>query len=235
MPSSRTEPPFELLPHSKTRQAIAERVSQSTREKPTFSMQIAVDASAVLAARQEWKTRAAGRRVPTVNDVLIRAVAQALPSYPRLNAWYAPEGVQALQVVNVGFAAATPDGVLLPTVFDADHKTVWEIAEETAAMVEAARNGKLRAGLQMGAGFTVSNIGPVGVDWFQAIISPPQAAILAAGSVAPRPVVVGDAVVARPVVLLTLTVDHRVADGAEAAPFLAELRGRLEGWNADME
>ena len=198
-------------------------------------MQVAVDASAVLAARGEYKTRAAGRRVPTVNDVLIRTVAQALPAYPRLNAWYAPEGVQALQVVNVGFAAATPEGVLLPTVFDADRKTVWEIADETAGMVEAARKGKLRASLQMGAGFTVSNIGPVGLDWFQAIISPPQAAILAAGSVAPRPMVVADTVVPRPVMLLTLTVDHRVADGAEAAPFLPELRDRLEGWNADME
>ena len=127
---------------------------------------------------------------------------------------------------------------------DADKKTVWDIAAETQNMVELARQGKLRASLQMGAGFTVSNIGPVGIDAFNAIISPPQTAILAVGSMALRPVVDrgrewrpgqpfdGFAVVAAPTMNLVLTVDHRVVDGAEAAPFLKDLRDKLETWES---
>jgi pyruvate dehydrogenase E2 component (dihydrolipoamide acetyltransferase) len=207
-------------------------------------MLIEVRADAVVAARERCRAEAGERALPTYNDFIIKAVGDLLPAHRNLNAWIDAEGVKLLKPSNVGFATATPQGVLLPTVFDADQKTVWEIAAETHAMVELARQGKLRASLQMGAGFTVSNIGPVGIDAFDAIISPPQVAILAVGSMALRPVVErgrewrpgqppGDwSVVSAPMMNLVLTVDHRVVDGAEAAPFLRDLRDRLETWDA---
>jgi len=236
------DPEFELTQLSTIRQAIGARVSQSRQEKPTFDLMIEVRADAIVHARERYRAEAGERALPTYNDIIIKAVGDLLPSHRNLNAWIDAEGVKLIKPANVGFATATPQGVLLPTVFEADKKTVWEIAAETQNMVELARQGKLRASLQMGAGFTVSNIGPAGIDAFNAIISPPQVAILAVGSMALRPVVergrewkpgqpAGDwPVIAAPTVALTLTVDHRVVDGAEAAPFLRDLRDKLETW-----
>jgi pyruvate dehydrogenase E2 component (dihydrolipoamide acetyltransferase) len=244
MPRTSREPefdPFEIPPQ---RKAIGDRVSMSRREKPTFDMLIEVRADAIVAAREQYKAEAGDRVLPTYNDIIIKAVGDLLPTYRVLNAWIDETGVKLLKPVNVGFAAATPQGVVLPTVFAVDKKTVWDIATETKDMVDLARNGKLRASLQMGAGFTVSNIGPVGVDAFSAIISPPQMAILTVGSMCLRPVVDGGRawkpgqpaadcrIVAAPTVNMVLTVDHRAVDGAEAAPFLKDLRDRLENWQA---
>jgi pyruvate dehydrogenase E2 component (dihydrolipoamide acetyltransferase) len=238
------EPEFDLVQIPPQRKAIGDRVSLSRREKPTFDMLIEVRADAVVAARERYKTEAGDRVLPTYNDIIIKAVGDLLVRHRALNACIDEAGVKMLKPTNVGFAAATPQGVVLPTVFGADKKTVWEIAPETKDMVDLARNGKLRASLQMGAGFTVSNIGPVGIDAFSAIISPPQVAILTVGSMTLRPVVDGgrswkpgqpaseSRIVAAPTVNMILTVDHRAIDGAEAAPFLKDLRDRLENWDA---
>jgi pyruvate dehydrogenase E2 component (dihydrolipoyllysine-residue acetyltransferase) len=245
VPKGSRDPEFELTQLSPIRQAIGARVSQSRQEKPTFDMAIQVRAEAIVTARdRRYRAEAGERPLPTYNDIIIKAVGDLLPSHPTLNAWIDAEGVKLIKPANVGFATATPQGVLLPTVFDADKKDVWSIAAETQNMVELARQGKLRASLQMGAGFTVSNIGAVGIDWFSAIISPPQVAILTVGSLALRPVVElardwkpgrpgGDwSVVPAPTMNMVLTVDHRVVDGAEAAPFLRDLREKLETWES---
>ncbi len=228
---------------SPVRQAIGERVSQSAREKPTFLMFIEVRGDAMVAARERYRADAGDRVVPTYNDIIIKAIGDLLVRT-------GPECVdrsgrpEALKPSNVGFAAATPQGVVLPTVFDVDRKSVWEIAPETKEMVDLARQGKLRASLQMGAGFTVSNIGPTGIDAFTAIISPPQVAILTVGAMSLRAVVDrrGDwrpgqapeewSVVPAPTMTMALTVDHRAIDGAEATPFLGDLRQKLESWEA---
>ncbi|MBM3498151.1 MAG: 2-oxo acid dehydrogenase subunit E2 [Armatimonadetes bacterium] len=244
MPRPSREPELELVPIPPQRKAIGDRVSLSRREKPTFDMLVQVCADAIVAAREQYKAEAGERVLPTYNDIIIKAVGDLLPTYRVLNAWIDEAGVKLLKPINVGFAAATPQGVVLPTVFEVDKKSVWDIAPETKDMVDLARNGRLRASLQMGAGFTVSNIGPVGVDAFSAIISPPQVAILTVGSMALRPVVEGGRawkpgqptddrqIVAAPTVNMVLTVDHRAIDGAEAAPFLKDLRDRLENWQA---
>jgi pyruvate dehydrogenase E2 component (dihydrolipoamide acetyltransferase) len=236
------DPEFELTELSPIREAIGARVSQSRREKPTFDLLMEVRAEAMIHARERYRAEAAERPLPTYNDLIVKAVGDLLPAHRRLNAWIDAEGVKLIKPVNIGVATATPQGVLLPTVFEVDRKSVWEIAAETQNMVELARRGKLRASLQMGAGFTVSNIGPAGIDAFNAIISPPQVAILAVGSMGLRPVVERGRewrpgqpasewpVIAAPTMNLILTVDHRVVDGAEAAPFLRELREKLEGW-----
>lgn len=238
------EPEFDLVEIPPVRKAVGDRVSQSRREKPTFIMTVQARGDAMIAARDAYKEQAGDRALPTYNDIIIKAVADLLPAHRHLNAWVVEEGIRQLKPVNVGFAAATPQGVVLPTVFDANEKDIWDIAPETKDMVDLARNGKLRASLQMGAGFTVSNIGPAGIDAFDAIISPPQVAILAVGSMTLRPVVDGGwgwrpgaplsgfPVVAAPTMSLCLTVDHRAVDGAEAAPFLNELRSKLESWEA---
>jgi pyruvate dehydrogenase E2 component (dihydrolipoamide acetyltransferase) len=230
MSQSRARPDqqeFELAPHTRTRQAIGDRTRQSVNEQPQFRLHKLVDATALVAARSALKARAPAV-LPTFNDFLIKLVAGLLPTYRRFNAWWSPEGLQLLKNVNLGFATATEQGVMLPTVLNADQKDLLAIAAETAALVEAARNGKLRATLQMGAGFTISNIGPAGIDAFDAIISPPQTGILAVGSIMPRPVAEGEQVVVRQTMWLSLTCDHRSVDGAEGAAFLKGLAGAIQ-------
>ena len=225
MSQRRTRPDeqeFELVEHTRTRQAIGDRTLQSVIDTPQFRVHKLVDAEALLAARRELKAQNPAV-LPTFNDFLIKLVADLLPKYRRFNAWWSPEGLKLLKHVNVGFATATEQGVLLPTVLDADQKDLVTIATETAGMVAMAREGKLRATLQMGAGFTISNIGPVGIDAFDAIISPPQTGILAIGSIMPRPVAVEGQVVVKQTMWLSLTVDHRSVDGADGGAFLADL------------
>lgn len=225
------EQEFELVPHTRTRQAIGDRTVISVNETPQFRVHKLVECTALIAARQTLK-QAAPPVMPSFNDFLLKLVADLLPKYPRFNAWWAPEGLKLLKQVNVGFATATDQGVLLPTVLDAANKDLMTIAAETADMVKMARAGKLRATLQMGAGFTISNIGPCGIDAFDAIISPPQTGILAIGSMLPRPVAEGSQVAVRQTMWLSLTVDHRSVDGADGAAFLADLALAIAGAEA---
>jgi pyruvate dehydrogenase E2 component (dihydrolipoamide acetyltransferase) len=227
--STLREPPYEMIEHTKTRLAVGERVSRSTREKPTFRMWAEVDAGRLVAGREARK-KGGQEPVPTYNDLLIYLVARVLPRHPRFNAWYEETGLRSFKVVNLGFAVATEAGVMLPTLYDADKKSLEEIAVEAKQLTEQARAGRLRASLQMNAGFTISNIGPVAIDGFDAIISPPQTAILAIGPLADRPKVVNGKLEIRPTLSLVLTVDHRAADGAEAARFLVDIRQAIERW-----
>lgn len=225
MPSSqrRREPEYELMAHSPIRQAIADHTQASFRDVPQFSTVVLADVETLVEVREERKEKGGEGPVPTYNDYFIKTVAAILRNHPRLNAWYDPEGLRVLEPINVGFACATDEGVLMPTVFDADQKSLVEITGDTAELIDLARRGRLRASQQRGAGFTISNLGPTVVDYFQAIISPPQTAILAIGSLKPRPLVMDGTVVARHSVYLNLVVDHRAADAAAAAAFLSDL------------
>ncbi len=218
---ARREESYTVEEHTRVRKAIGERTLSSVNQIPQFHLRTLVDTEPMVAFRNALKQ--AGGPVPTYNDLFIKAVALALREYPRLNAWCDDDKLMILDSVNVGFAVGTDQGVLLPTVRDADTKSLAGIAAETAEMVAMARAGKLRASLQMGAGFTISNLGPVGIDSFAPIISPPQVGILGIGSMRPQPMVVDGDVVARNAAWLTLVVDHRAVDGAEGAVFLAAL------------
>lgn len=218
---------FELAEHTPIRRAIGDRTLQSVNEIPQFRVQKQVIADGLLAFRTQLKEAGSGR-VPSHNDILIKLVALTLRDFPRLNAWWDPAGLKLLKEINVGFAVATEQGVLLPTVRAADAKSLEEIAAETSEMIELARVGRLRASLQMGAGFTISNIGPVGIDVFDAIISPPQTGILAIGSIMPSPIVVDGEVVVRNTMWLSLTIDHRSVDGSDGARFVAALGQSIE-------
>ena len=221
---------YDLEELSPIRKAIGERTATSFATKPHFSTTALVDASALVALREQLK--GSTEPAPTYNDMLIKATARVLEKHRRLNAWIDEEGLKVLRRINVSFAVATEQGVLLPVILDANVKSLAEIAAEAREMVEMARRGRLRASLQMGGGFVLSNIGPGRVEWFTAIISPPQVAILSIGSLLHRPMVVNGEVVARPSFYATLTVDHQAIDGADAAAFVNEFVGLLESEEA---
>ena len=207
-------------PLSRMRRAIAERMTQSFRDVPQFSVSRDVDMTAANAARA-----AAG---VSYADVLIWAVARTLRDHPRLAMRYDPTGLIPADAIHLGMAVGLDDGLLVPVLRDADTKELAVISRERAALQEGARAGKLPQDALVGAVFTISNLGQQGVDRFTAIVNPPEAAILAVGRVRDMVVARDGAVVIAPVVTLTLSVDHRVVDGAPAAAFLADLAVRLE-------
>ncbi len=221
------EQEYELVEHTRTRKAIGDRTLQSVNEAPQFRVQKLVVTDALMELRSGLK-ESGGDVIPTYNDILLKVVAVTLRDFPRLNAWWDEAGLKLLRNINVGFAVDTEDGVMLPTVLNADTKSLAEIAGETAELVALARRGRLRATLQMGAGFTLSNIGPTGIDVFDAIISPPQTGILAVGSIMPRPIVENGEIVVRNTMWASLTIDHRSVDGADGARFLAQLAEALQ-------
>jgi pyruvate dehydrogenase E2 component (dihydrolipoamide acetyltransferase) len=203
------------------RRVIAERMTRSFRDVPQFSVSRDVDMTLAAAAKA-----AAG---VSYADVLIEAVARTLVDHPRLAMRYDPEGLVGANGIHVGIAVALDDGLLVPVLRDADSKDLAAISRERSALQDGARAGKLAADALTGAVFTISNLGQHSVDRFTAIVNPPEAAILAVGRVRDGVIARDGAAVIAPAVTLTLSVDHRVADGAHAAAFLADLAGRLEG------
>lgn len=208
------------------RKAIGDRTQTSFRDIPQFSVSRLVVVRELVKAREKLKVAEADP-MPTYNDYFLKLVATVLPGFPTFNSWYEDDQIKLLRPINIGFVCDTERGVLLPTVFEVDQKSLTEIAEETRELIEQARAAKLRASRQQGAGLTLTNMGPTGVDLFHGIISPPQTAILAIGSLAERPVVEEREVRAAPTMYLTVTLDHRVNDGRQGALFLAALAERL--------
>ena len=198
-------------------EAIAERMTQSFRDVPQFSVSCDVDMTAANAART-----AAG---VSYADVLIWAAARTLHDHPRLAMRYDAEGLIPANGIHLGIAVALGDGLLVPVLRDADTKELAVISRERAALQEGVRAGKLPVDALIGAVFTVSNLGQDGVDRFTAIVNPPEAAILAVGRVRDMAVARDGVVVVAPVMTLTLSVDHRVADGTQAAAVSRRSRG----------
>jgi pyruvate dehydrogenase E2 component (dihydrolipoamide acetyltransferase) len=160
--------------------------------------------------------------------MVVKACALALREFPRANGSYRDAKFELYGRINVGVAVAAPDALVVPTVFDADRKSLREIARETRALAERVRAGAITPPEISGGTFTVSNLGMFGVTDFTAVINPPQAAILAVGALAPRAVVRDGELVARHTMNVTLACDHRILYGADAAQFLARIRALLE-------
>jgi pyruvate dehydrogenase E2 component (dihydrolipoyllysine-residue acetyltransferase) len=208
---------------------MAERTSQSWTTIPHFFVMREVDAGALNQARQKLGPeieKSHGVKL-THTDLLAALVARVLMKHPRMNASWSGAGVRTHPEVNIGLAMAVDDGVVAPVIHNAHQAALGEIAVQRRDLVERARTGKLRPADIAGGTFTISNLGMFGVDAFTAIIIPPQAAILAVGSIADRVVPVGADSDARPgirpMMTLTLSSDHRVVDGARAAEFLRDL------------
>jgi pyruvate dehydrogenase E2 component (dihydrolipoamide acetyltransferase) len=219
------------VPLAGMRRIIAERMSRSVREAPQFTVSIDVEMGRAMAIVEDlaaWTEREGGPRV-TLTALLVKACAWALRRHPALNATLEGEEILEWEDVNIGVAVAVPEGLVVPVIPEADRRGVWEIARMLEEKVGRARERRLRPEDVQGGTFTLSNLGMYGIDRFTAILNPPQAGILAVGRVAKRPVVgEGDEVVVRPVATLTLTADHRVIDGAQAAQFMDDLRWVLE-------
>ena len=194
-------------------------MTHSFRDVPQFSVSCDIDMTAANAARTDAGVSYA--------DVLISAVARTLRDHPRLATRYDPDGLIPADGIHLGIAVALEDGLLVPVLRDADTKDVVAISRERAALQEWARAGRLPVDALVGAVFTISNLGQHGVDRFTAIVNPPESAIFAVGRVRDMVVARDGKILVAPVVTLTLSVDHRVTDGAQAAAFLADLAGRL--------
>jgi pyruvate dehydrogenase E2 component (dihydrolipoyllysine-residue acetyltransferase) len=204
---------------------MAERMTQSWTTVPHFFVSRDVDAAAMHDFRERVVVeieRANAVRV-THTDILVALVARVLLHHPRLNASWTPQGIQYHQQVNIGVAIAVNDGVVAAVIPNAQSAGLVEIAQQRRDVAGRARAGKLRPPDIADATFTISNLGMYRVDSFSAIITPPQAAILAIGAITDRVVALESKPAVRPMMTLTLSVDHRVADGARAATFLNDL------------
>ena len=207
-------------PLTRMRRAVADALTRSVREAPQFSISRDVDMSAANAKR-----KAAG---VSYTDVIVAAAANALRAHPRLRSRFDGDAIVTSEAVDVGIAVALEAGLIVPVVRDADRKSLAALRDEREALEAAVATGRVRADAFGGAQITVSNLGTFGVDRFTAIVNPPEASILAVGRVSDRVVAVNGAPAVRPVVSLTLTVGHRVADGADAARYLADVAKELE-------
>jgi pyruvate dehydrogenase E2 component (dihydrolipoamide acetyltransferase) len=167
--------------------------------------------------------------VPSYNDFLVKAAALALREFPRVNGAFREGEFERYSRVNVGIAVAGEDALVVPTIFDADRRSLREIAGSSRELAAKVRDGSITPAELAGSTFSVSNLGMFGVDSFSAVVNPPQAAILAVGALKPRPIVDDTgAIVARPTVQLTLACDHRILYGADGARFLVRVRELLE-------
>jgi pyruvate dehydrogenase E2 component (dihydrolipoamide acetyltransferase) len=214
---------------SRLQQTVARRMAESKATAPDFVLEAEVDMNEVIAMRQQLKaTHGDNGSVPSINDFVVKASASALRSFPRANGAYRDGSVELYSRVNVGVAVAGNDALLVPTVFDADAKSLLEIATDTRTLANRVREGAIRPPELSGGTFTVSNLGMFEIVRFAPIINPPQAAILAVGAVTPTPVIGEAELTTRMLMRVTLTCDHRILYGAEAAQFLGRIRHLLE-------
>jgi pyruvate dehydrogenase E2 component (dihydrolipoamide acetyltransferase) len=212
---------------SRMQQTIARRMAESKATIPDFTLLSDVDMEECVKLRAQLKA-ISSEHAPTYNDMVVKAAALALREHPRANGSYKDGALQLHSRVNVGVAVAAQDALVVPTVFDADTKALGEIAREARTLAARVRDGSITPPELGGGTFTVSNLGMYGIKSFNAIINPPQAAILSVGSVEQRVVVRDGGLMPRHTMTLTLVCDHRILYGADAAEFLARIRELLQ-------
>lgn len=227
-PSDQGRGDIDYVELNRLQRTVARRMAESKATAPDFVMTLEVDMDEAVTLRQQLKAVAGDAPAPSFNDFVIKAAALALKDFPRANGAYRDGQFEQYSRVNVGVAVAGQDALVVPTVFDADKKGLGQIAEEARKLAERVRDGKITPPELSAGTFTISNLGMYGIKRFVAVINPPQAAILAVGELTPRPVVRDGEVVIRSIMELTLTCDHRILYGAEAAEFLGRIREYLE-------
>ena len=220
--------PGATVPLNRMRRTIARRMTESKAAAPHFYITVEINMDDAMKMREQLNALSPEAEKISVNDLVVAAAARTLARFPVLNASYRDDTLEMHPQVNIGIVVALEDGLLPPVLRDADKKPLKRIAAESRALAERARTNKLRSDDLGGGTFTVSNLGMFDVDEFIAIINPPEAAILAVGAVIPRPVAAAGEVRIAPLMKTTLSVDHRVADGAQAGRFLQEFKKLLE-------
>lgn len=223
--------PHTLVPHTTIRKVIARRLAEAKQTVPHFYVSMDIELDALLKLRAElnaYGAGAAGAIKLSVNDLLIKAAAVTLRRIPKVNAAWTDEGVALFTDVDISVAVSIPDGLITPIIRHADRKGLAAISTEMKDLSARAKAGKLKPEEFQGGGFSISNMGMYGVSNFAAIINPPQAGILAVAAGQPRPVVKDGALAIATVMTCTLSVDHRVIDGALGAEWLAGFKRIVE-------
>jgi pyruvate dehydrogenase E2 component (dihydrolipoamide acetyltransferase) len=214
---------------TKAQQVVARRMAESKATAPHFYLTLEIDMTKAVGARKAIKAAAKeGDVVPSFNDMVVKACALALTEFPKANGAYKDGRFELYSRVNVGVAVAADEGLVVPTVFDADRKGLRQIAADTRAVAAKVRDGSITPPELSGGTFTVSNLGMFGIEEFGAVVNQPQAGILAVGAIREAPAVRGGQIVPAQLMKATLSCDHRILYGAEGAEFLARVRQLLE-------
>ena len=219
---------LETIDLTRLQKTVSRRMAESKATAPDFQLNAEIDMTACVELRNRLKE--VTETAPSYNDMVVKACANALREYPRVNGAYRDGRFELYSRVNVGVAVAAQDTLVVPTIFDADKKSLGEVARSARSAIRKVRDGKITPPEMSGGTFTVSNLGMYGIDSFSAVINPPQAAILAVGSLKRRAVVDEESgrIVARDTMNVTMVCDHRILYGADGAEFLARVRELLE-------
>jgi pyruvate dehydrogenase E2 component (dihydrolipoamide acetyltransferase) len=231
--AAETPPPArdgdERVSLSQMRRTIARRMAESTRTVPHFYLTTTVDATELGGLRKQINTQAADAGIKlSFNDLIVKGAALAIRQVPEVNVSFAEDSLIRHSHVHVGIAVATERGLIVPVLRDADQKSLGQISRETRELAERASSGRLQPQDYSGGTFTVSNLGMFGVEQFQAVINPPESAILAVGAITREPAEYQGEIALRDRLRLTLSVDHRALDGAIGARYLQALKALLE-------
>jgi pyruvate dehydrogenase E2 component (dihydrolipoamide acetyltransferase) len=225
---SRPGVPFEDVPLTQIRKTIAKRLVTSIGPIPHFFLTTEVDMERAAEAREAINQQLGDQGKISFNDIVIKATALALAKHRACNAWFQDDHIRYWNEVHIGMAVAIPDGLITPVVRNADLKSMLAIGQEAKVLAQKARDRKLQPSEYTGATFSVSNLGMFDIDQFTAVINPPEAGILAVGSIVQKAVVEEGKIEARRRLRLTMSCDHRVIDGATGAAFLKTLKQMLE-------
>jgi pyruvate dehydrogenase E2 component (dihydrolipoamide acetyltransferase) len=220
--------PYEDVPLTQIRKTIAKRLATSLGPVPHFFLTTDVDMERAADAREALNRQLGDQGKVSFNDIVIKAVALALAKHRACNAWFQEDHIRYWNEVHVGMAVAVEDGLITPVIRHADLKSLAQIGAEARDLAQQARNRRLKPEEYTGATFSVSNLGMFDIDEFTAVINPPEAGIIAVGSIVEKAVVVEGSVVPRRRLRLTMSCDHRVIDGATGAQFLKTLKQMLE-------
>ncbi|MGA9657904.1 MAG: pyruvate dehydrogenase complex dihydrolipoamide acetyltransferase [Asticcacaulis sp.] len=220
---------YDLIPLNNMRKVIARRLTDSFRDIPHFPLSVDVELDNLLAARSKINTALESKGIKvSVNDIVIKAVANALSQVPEANASFTPDGIAMHHHADIAVAVAIDGGLITPIVRSAELKSLSQIAKEMKDLAARARDMKLKPEEFQGGTFSVSNLGMFGIKQFASIINEPQGCILSVGAGEPRPVVKNGALAVATVMTVTLTCDHRVVDGSVGAQFITAFKALIE-------
>ncbi|PIV24144.1 MAG: hypothetical protein COZ69_00650 [Deltaproteobacteria bacterium CG_4_8_14_3_um_filter_45_9] len=230
IPPQVPKPEEKIIPLKGIRRIIAKRMTESFQNIPHFYLSSEIDMTACLSLREQLKEEVEKRiqvRL-TLTDLLVRMVASALKDHPIINSRIEGDQIHLLDEINIGVAIAIENGLIVPVVHHADRKSLTEIALTIRDLTQKAREGKLSLEDVGGGTFTLSNMGMLGIDKLNPIINPPECSILGVGRTIEKPVVIGGEIKIRPMAWFSLSSDHRIVDGATAAPFLNRIKRLIE-------